>query len=162
MYILPNNNENLEVVIDEMSDMVYRLAITRVKNKEMAEDVYQEVFYRYTRKRPIFENETHMKAWFIRVTINCSKTILSSKWNKTTQELDEDIPFSTPEKHDVYYAVQELKENYRTVIYLFYYEDLKISEISKILKKNENTIKTWLSRAREELKSKLEGGFDNE
>ena len=111
---------------------------------------------------PEFENLEHRKAWFIRVTINCSKNVLSSSWLNRVDTLDEDIPFETKEKHDVYYSVQSLRKNYRTVIYLHYYEDYKISEISKLLNKKEATIKTWLKRAREELKLKLEGGFDDE
>lgn len=161
MYV-QSTNKYIEDVIEAVSDMVYRLALTRVKKKDLAEDVYQEVFYRFTKKLPEFENEEHRKAWFIRVTINCSKNVLTSSWLNKVDSLNEEIPFETKEKHDVYYAVQDLRKNYRTVIYLHYYEGFKVSEISKLLKKNESTIKTWLKRAREELKEKLEGGFDDE
>ena len=46
------------------------------------------------------------------------------------------------------------------MIHLFYYEGFSVKEIATILHTNENTVKTRLSRAREQLKSKLEGGFD--
>ena len=58
--------------------------------------------------------------------------------------------------------VNQLPENYKTVIYLMYYEGYKINEIAKIMKKKEGTIKTWAYRARQILKDKLEGGFENE
>ena len=74
--------------------------------------------------------------------------------------MKEEIVFETKERHDIYYAVQELPIKYRTIIYLFYYEGYKINEISKILKINENTIKARLSRAREKLKEKIEGGIE--
>ena len=43
-----------------------------------------------------------------------------------------------------------------------YYEGYKVKEIASLMKTNEGTIKTWAFRARETLKSKLEGGFENE
>lgn len=155
-----DKNKYLEKMIEKYSDMVYRLALTRTKSKENSEDVYQEVFLRLSKKLPDFENEEHEKAWLIKVTINCSKNLLSSKFLKYSTEMNEDITFETKERHDIYYAVQELPLKYRTIIHLYYYENYKINEISKILKINENTIKSRLSRAREKLKQKVEGGIE--
>ncbi|MBR3133479.1 MAG: sigma-70 family RNA polymerase sigma factor [Clostridia bacterium] len=127
-------------------------------SKDIAEDVYQEVFLIFSKKCPEFKSEEHEKAWFIRVTINKTKNIITSKWNKSVTGLDEDIPFETQEKHEVYYLVQSLPRDYRTVIYLYYYEGYKVNEIADLIGKKENTVKTWLARARESLKEKLEGG----
>lgn len=155
-----DKNRYLEKMIEKYSDMVYRLALTRTKSKENSEDVYQEVFLRLSKKLPDFESEEHEKAWLIRVTINCSKNLLSSKFLKYKEELKDDITFETKERHDIYYAVQELPLKYRTIIHLYYYENYKINEISKILNIKENTIKSNLSRAREKLKQKVEGGIE--
>lgn len=155
-----DKNKYLEKMIEKYSDMVYRLALTRTKSKENSEDVYQDVFLRLSKKLPDFESEEHEKAWLIRVTINCSKNLLNSKFLKYKEELKEDITFETKERHDIYYAVQELPLKYRTIIHLYYYENYKINEISKILNIKENTIKSNLSRAREKLKQKVEGGIE--
>lgn len=155
-----NKEKYLEMMIEKYSNMVYRLALTRTNTRENSEDVYQEVFLRLARKMPEFKNEEHEKAWLIRVTINCSKNLLNSSFLKNTTEMKEELVFETKERHDIYYAVQDLPVKYRTIIYLFYYEDYKINEISKILKINENTIKSRLSRAREKLKEKIEGGIE--
>ena len=157
-----DKNKYLESMIEKYSDMVYRLALTRTKSKENSEDVYQEVFLRLYRKLPKFESEEHEKAWLIRVTINCSKNLLNSSFFKNTTNLEEEISFENKERHDIYYAVQSLSLKYRTIIYLYYYEGYRINEISKILKINENTVKTRLSRAREDLKQKIEGGIEDE
>ena len=153
---------NMKQIIDEYADMVYRIALTRCRCIENAEDVFQEVFMRFSIKSPKFESKEHEKAWLIRVTINLTKNVRESAWNRKVVRLDESIVFNTKEENDVYSTVCELPQNYRTVIYLFYYEGYKVKEISNILNKNEGTIKTWLFRAREILKEKLEGGFDNE
>ena len=157
-----NESYVLEDTINKYSNMVYRLAMSRTGNKETSEDVYQEVFLRLAKKMPNFENEEHEKAWLIRVTINCSKNILNSKFVKNTTELKEDIVFTTKERHDIYYAVQELPLKYRTVVYLHYYENYKINEIGKILGIKENTVKSHLARAREKLKNAMEGGIEDE
>lgn len=155
-----DKNKYLENMVEKYSNMVYRLALTRTKSKENSEDVYQEVFLRLSRKLPNFESEEHEKAWLIKVTINCSKNLLNSNFLKYNSELKEEIAFETKERHDIYYAVQELPLKYRTIIHLYYYEQYKINEISKILNISENTIKSRLSRAREKLKQKIKGGIE--
>lgn len=163
MYDASNKTSNLDEVIEKYADMVYRLALARTNSKQNAEDIFQEVFLRLVKKNPIFVNEEHKKAWLIKVTINCTKSLFNSGFIKNTVPLEDDIKFETKEKHDVYYAVAELSQKYRTVIYLFYYENYQIKEISEILNINESTVKTRLSRAREKLQEKLKGGsWDDE
>ena len=153
---------DIERVIEEYSDMVYRIAYTRTGSKENAEDIFQDVFLKYNEKQPKFESLAHEKAWLIRVTINLTKNFYNSTWNKKVVELDENIRFETPEETGVFQVVCNLPQNYKTVIYLMYYEGYKIREIAQILKKSENTIKTWVVRARAILKENLEGGFEDE
>ena len=152
-----NKNQYLEKMVEKYSNMIYRLALIRTKTKENSEDVYQEVFLRLAKKMPDFKSEEHEKAWLIRVTINCSKNLLNSKFFRNTSELKEDIPFETEEKHNIYYSVQKLPIKYKTIVHLYYYENYKIKEISQILKMKENTVKSYLARAREKLKVEEEG-----
>ena len=56
-------------------------------------------------------------------------------------------------------AVLSLPNSYRNVIYLFYYEGYKAVDIAHILHKKENTIHTWLKRAKKQLKDRLGGGY---
>lgn len=152
----------MEDLVNTYGDMVYRLAIARTRNKEMAEDIYQDVFLKIAKREPTFENENHEKAYILKTTINCSKTFLDSKHLKRVVELKEDIAFETPERGEIYYAVLELPIKYRTAIHLFYYEGYKINEISMLMGTKENTVKSWLLRAREMLKTKIEGGIEDE
>lgn len=153
---------NVKDVIEKYSDMVYRIALTRSGTIENAEDIFQEVFIKFNEKKPSFNNAEHEKAWFIRVTINLSKNVNKSAWNRRVITLDESITFENKEETNVFSVVSELPQNYKTVIYLSYYEGYKVKEIAEIMNKREGTIKTWLYRAREILKQKLEGGFENE
>ena len=147
-------------IIEKYSNMVYRLAIARTKNKEDAEDVFQDVFLKLSKKLPEFQDETHEKAWLIRVTINLTNNLFQSAHYKRTVPLEEDLKFEDEQMSNVYFQVLNLPMKYRTIIHLFYYEGFSIKEIASILHTNENTVKTRLSRAREQLKRKLEGGFE--
>ena len=149
-----------EEIVKEHFETVYRLALSQTKNKTYADDVTQEVFLRFLNKERSFKSDEHIKAWLIRVTINCSKSVFLSSWYKKCVPLSEEITFDTEEKSDVYYAVLELPPKYRTAIHLFYYEDLSVAEIAKILDTKESTVKSQLHRGRELLKSKLKGGYD--
>ena len=136
--------------------MVYRLAYAQMKNSADTDDVYQEVFYRYIRKQPVFENEEHEKAWFIRVTVNCSKTSLRSFWKTKVCELDESFEDIQVEKEDLSYALNKLPKKYSLILHLFYYEDLSIKEIAKTLEHKEGNVGVLLQRARNKLKAILE------
>lgn len=155
-------NDEVDAVIHTYSNMVYRLALSQTKNKADAEDVFQEVFLRLVANARPFETEEHRKAWLIRVTINCSRKLFGSAWFRRTVPLDHEVlQFDTPEKSEVYYAVLSLPRKYRTVIHLFYYEDLSIAQISEMLSQNESTIKSQLHRARKMLDLRLKGDFDH-
>ncbi len=138
------------------SDMVYRLAVARVKNKYDADDILQEVFLRFIKCKDRVENDEHAKALLIRITINCSKSLLGSSWFKRTEPLSESL--SVRDEHsDTLDAVMRLPQKYRTVIHMHYYMGYSVDEISAILKAKPSTVKSWLYRARQKLKLDLEG-----
>ena len=138
------------------SDMVYRLAFARVKNKYDADDILQEVFLRFIKCKDKVNNDEHVKALLIRITINCSKSMLSSSWVKRTEPLIEHLSVSDP-SFDTLDAVLRLPQKYRTVIHLHYYMGYSVDEIATILKSKPSTVKSQLHRARKMLKIDLEG-----
>ena len=138
------------------SDMVYRLAFARVKNKYDADDILQEVFLRFIKVKENVNNDEHAKALLIRITINCSKSLLSSSWFKRTEPLSENLSVSDP-GFDTLDAVLRLPQKYRTVIHLHYYMGYSVEEIAAILKSKPSTVKSQLHRARQMVKIDLEG-----
>ncbi|SCL88829.1 RNA polymerase sigma factor [Sporanaerobacter sp. PP17-6a] len=149
-----------ENVIKFYSDMVYRLAFARTGTKCDADEVFQEVFMRYIKKHPVFENEEHRKAWLIRVTINCSNKLWNSPWKRKIEPLAETIPFETKDDIDLNNELQQLPKKYREVIHLFYYEDMSLDEISQALNRKNSTVRTQLTRARALLKNMLKEDYD--
>lgn len=148
-------HENPEETIRQYSNMVYRLACARTGNRQDADEIYQEVFLRYIRKMPVFQNETHKKAWFLKVTVNCANSLWRSPWKRHTEPLTEELAAQTPESIDLSHALKKLSPQYREVIHLFYYEELSTAEIGRILHRKTSTVRTQLTRARAILKKVL-------
>ena len=153
-------NKDIENIVRKYANLVYRVAFTILKNESDTEDIFQEVFMKICSNNIKFMNEDHEKAWIIRVTKNQCLDFLKRSSNKNKIELEENIQAKTSENFSyVTEEVMKLPEKYRAIIYLFYYEGYKISEIASILEINESTIKSQLVRARDLLKERLKEEF---
>lgn len=149
-------DDNAENTIRQYSHMVYRLAYARTGNRQDADEIYQEVFLRYIRKKPDFQNHVHKKAWFLKVTVNCANSLWTSPWKRFTVPLTDDLVSEEKEQAaDLSRALQKLPPRYREVIHLYYYEELSTEEIGQILRRKTSTVRTQLTRARTVLKEIL-------
>lgn len=152
----------LEAVMGRYGTEVYRLAYSRLRSVMDAEDVYQEVFLRYFRKRPRFDSEEHRKAWLLRVTINRAKSHATSAWMRSTVSMEGQIAFPEPEERELDDALGKLKPKDRTLLHLYYYQELSTREIAELLGRKEGTVRTQLTRARQRLGTILKGEGYNE
>jgi RNA polymerase sigma-70 factor (ECF subfamily) len=142
------------------ADTVRRICFIHLKNSADAEDMFQKVFLKYILHDREFESRAHEKAWLIRVAVNGCKDVIKSFFRKKVisfEELTAEPCYFQERESEVLEAVLALPEKYRDVIYLHYYEGYSAVEIAKTLGKNENTIYTWLDRARKRLKETLGG-----
>lgn len=146
-----------EEIVARYSSLVYKLAYTHTRSRHDADDIFQEVFLRYVKARPVFESDEHGKAWFIRVTENCSRSFLTSSWFRRSAPLPEDdsLVCEQPEDSGVREAVMALPEAFRAVIFLFYYEDMPTEKIAAALGISSGTVRMRLTRARRMLKGIL-------
>ena len=135
--------------------MVYRLAFARTGNRSDAEDLYQEVFLRYLTRTPAFTSEEHRKAWLLRVAVNCANRFHAAPWRKRTEPLSEALSVPAPEGEDRWEEMRRLPEKDRTVLHLYYYEDMTTEEIAQMLDRNPATVRSQLLRARAKLKKLL-------
>lgn len=154
------NEIEADRAVAKYADTVRRVCFMHLKNYSDVEDVFQEVFLKYILHDHPFESDDHERAWLIRVAINCCKDILKSFFRQKVTSIEETNtePFYIQdESREILDAVLGLPEKYRDAVYLFYYEGYTAPEIAKLLNKNENTIYTWLSRAKLKLKDALGG-----
>lgn len=148
----------LERVMDIYGKTVYRMAFSQTRSTADAEDIYQEVFLRYYQKRPQFASEEHRKAWLLRVTINRARTLFASAWFRKTVPLEEcGLSFTQPEENRLHEALEKLDKKDRTLLHLFYYEELSAKEMANILGRKESTVRTQLTRARRKLAEIMKG-----
>ena len=143
------------------ADMVYRLAFLRLRSSADAEDILQEVFVRCLRNGKSFHDAEHQKAWLIRVTVNCTKTLATSAWRRHTVPERDDVLTEMEDHTDVYAAVLALPKDYRTAIHLHYYEGYSVREIAKLTGSTEQAIKSRLFRARGMLHERLKGDYQD-
>ena len=162
-------SESFEQVMKSYMPMVYRIAFSRLGSAHDAEDITQDVFLKYYRADITYNDEEHRKAWLIRCTINCTKTLVTSAWfrHRASDEGLENMPEDSEilgsdgdiekidQRNSVLAAISKLPEKYGIVIHLFYYEDMSVSQISKTTGIRESTVKSQLSRARDMLRPML-------
>ena len=154
------SEEDANRAVDLYGDTVRRICMIHLKNRADTEDIFQTVFLKYVLRTAPFDSPEHEKAWIIRVTVNACKDLLRSFFRSRTVSLDVLIekPQEIPEDHpDILEAVLALQDKYKDPIYLHYYEGYTAEEIGRILGKNTNTVYTLLTRARQMLKTSLEG-----
>lgn len=162
MSIIEFDNQRFDDLYQKYASMIFRTAYNFLLNKDDAEDIVQEVFIKYFISNKTFNDDNHEKAWVLTVTANLSKNVLRSK-SRQNLELDDTIKIvdnkfekATTNHLDLEEAMKKLTANQRLVIYLFYYEQIPIKNIAKIIKSNENTVKSHLLRAKSKMKTYLE------
>lgn len=152
---------NFSEKYNSYGDMLFRICIVFLGNKEDAEEAMQEAFYKLIYKRPLFNSSEHEKAWLIRITINICKDMLRSVWRKRVLTV-EHIEKYYDNASDIHIMdkILKLPAKYKAVIYMHYYEDYSIKDISKILEISESAVKMRLKRGRDILKIELEGEYE--
>ncbi len=145
-----------EEIVARQGPRVYRLAFAQLRSKADAEDVFQEVFLRYVEKLPEFESPEHEKAWFLRVTLNCCRSLWRSAWHKRSVPLDENLPFETRDQWGLHQELLRLPKKYRAVLHLFYWEDMSTAEIAKVTGNTPAAVRKQLERARGMMKELIE------
>ncbi len=134
---------------------VYRMAYAMVRSRHDADDVFQEVFLRFHRSAPQFESEEHRKAWLLRVTVNCARSLTASPWRRRTVPLEDVYPYEDPAESAVSEALSHLDGKYRAVVHLHYYEGYSTDEIAQLLHRRPSTVRAQLTRARRKLSELL-------
>lgn len=155
----------IEEVVNTYSDMVYRIALNILCNIDDANDVMQDVFLRLVRNKSKIKSKEHIKHWLIKVTINCSRSKATESYKKNTvsiSEISESYISFSNEIDETIGSVMKLPEKYKVPIHLYYYQQLTVEEISKILGITRSGIRSRLSRGRNMLKEILEKEDNNE
>ena len=132
--------------------MIYNISYTYVHNVYDADDIVQDVFIKYLNSNQEFPSEENEKYWLIRVTINTCKSFVTNGWKKkvelSNEKIDRYQKEDSKENNQLLEIVCSLPQKYKEIIILYYFEELPINDISKVLKITISSVKKRLERAR--------------
>lgn len=157
-----------EKLIKNNKEYLYKLAFLYVKNEQDALDILQETVYKGFLNIKKLKNIQFFNTWISRILINTSIDFIKKRERTTTTLITDNSVYiesniSKIESNiDLYNAIDLLKPEYKTVIILKYFEDMKIDRISEVLDIPQNTVKTYLKRGRESLSRILKEDYLNE
>ncbi|MGE6721268.1 sigma-70 family RNA polymerase sigma factor [Peribacillus frigoritolerans] len=158
---IKGNKNAFEELLVIHSDQLYRTAFLYVGNREDALDIVQETAYKALLAVGQLKNERFFLTWLTKILIHCAFDVMKKKKKEIPIEKIIDLSSGKIEKRDEHLdlvrAINQLKEHYRNAVILFYFQDLPISEVARIMNVPENTVKTYLHRGKNQLK-KLLGG----
>ncbi|MBO6880289.1 sigma-70 family RNA polymerase sigma factor [Winogradskyella sp.] len=157
-------------LVDRYKDLVYTLALRMLKHKEEAEEVAQDTFIKVFKSLDKFKGDSKFSTWIYRVAYNtCLDNIKKNKKHLNNVAIDE-FTFNKLDTIDnaldniineersvlIKKCIDKLPEDSSALLTLFYFEELSLEEISKIINIEANTVKVKLFRARKKLAVILE------
>ena len=171
------DEQAFEEIVKLYEKSVYNSALYIAQNREDAFDISQEVFIKLWRTLPSYRGEASLKTWIATITRTCAIDYMRTRLQKQTTSLaygdgekeidviDEDAA-SNPEKSferdekvaAVRKAVKSLPEPIRETLILREFHNLSYNEIASIQKISEGTVKSRISRGREQIKEFLKNG----
>ncbi|NLM74848.1 MAG: sigma-70 family RNA polymerase sigma factor [Clostridiaceae bacterium] len=161
-------SQKITELIEQYGDDVYRVAFAILKSKELAEDIFQETFLRVCRSYSAYRGESSEKTWIISIAVNLCRDYMRSSWKRRVVVTDEfptyssdnnteDVIEKRSEREELMKAIMCLSDKFREVIVLYYYQDLSIKEIAKMLRIPQGTVKSRLYKARNLLHGMMGG-----
>lgn len=162
---IKGNKEAFEGLLVIHSNQLYRTAFLYVRNREDALDIVQETAYKGLLAIGQLKKEDFFLTWLTKILIHCAFDVMKKKKKEIPIEKIIELSSEKFEKRDEHLdlvsATSQLKHPYQNAIILFYFQDLPISEVAKIMNVPENTVKTYLHRGKNQLKKLLRAGAYN-
>lgn len=174
------DNNAQKVIFEKFSPVMYAICLRYLKDKAVADDIMQEGFYIVFTKIKQFKGTGSFEGWIKRIMINLSlkhlkkrsknhfyevteieqytdlQSIRSNEETKINFDDEKSVVTNTEFTQDeIFDAISQLPEGFRTVFNLYAIEGYKHKEIAEILEISINTSKTQLLRARKQLQYKL-------
>ena len=168
---LGGDEEACEALVRRYQDRVFSLVYRIIGGTDQVEDIAQEAFLKAFRSLKSFRGGSSFYTWLYRITVNTALNALRSQGRRQEASL-EDLggleflvdPDAGPAESAarrqlasrVREAIDQLDEQYRTIVYLRELEDLSYEEIAEVVELPVGTVKSRLFRARQHLKELLE------
>jgi RNA polymerase sigma factor (sigma-70 family) len=155
-------NCDYSTIINKYKDLAFNIALKITKNELDSEEIVQDSFVKAFKGLNNFKNESRFSTWFYRIVYNTAISSIRHK-KHITLEIDDNLT-DTLENNQIESAIKSLEEDDRkqlikevlaklneldyTILSLYYYEELSLNEISKIVDRKKDYLKVLLQRAR--------------
>lgn len=147
-----NNVTQVDFVsfVQENQHKFYRLAYSYVKNQDEALDLVQEAVVRALQKLDTLRQPEYIRTWFYRILVNECLTYLRKQKRMPSMPLEEDLlpePVAEVTPLEMLSLIEKLEPHLRTIIFLRFYEGMRLEDIAKTTDTNLSTVKSRLYRA---------------
>ena len=169
---LTGNKKAFERLIELYKDRAFAFAYVRLRNREDAMDLVQDLFITIYFNLKKFDLKKNFFSWFYKIEMNMIKNYFRQKKNNKQMSYDEkneDFSFwennylSVEDKMILWNAIESLKDEEKDIIFLRYFQNMNDTEIAEVLGMSVENVRTKFFRAKEKLLNILEkGGFDYE
>ncbi|MCL7754662.1 sigma-70 family RNA polymerase sigma factor [Polaribacter sp. Z022] len=163
-------------LVDEYKNMVYSLAYKMTKNKEEAEEISQDTFIKAFKNLSKFKGDSKFSTWLYRIAYHTSlDAIKKNKKNNSNVEINEFTFNQIQSVENILEGIErkersiilsdcldKLPEEERSIIWMFYYDELSLKEITEITDFSEANLKVKLHRARKKLLAIVEENVEPE
>lgn len=138
-----------------MRQTLFRICFSQLPAVQDREDAVQEALARAWRKRGQLREEGYLQTWLVRILLNvCHDMQRRGQRMVPTAEIELPVQDTSPDGA-LREALLALPEKYRLPILLYYLEGYSLRQVAQMLRVPENTVKTRLSRGRQQLKERL-------
>lgn len=146
---LARPSNDIETILENHGNLLFRLCLMMLGNASDAEDVIQETMIKYLQKAPSFKDVEHEKAWLIKVATNQCKDLLRTRSRQQIVEIVQIREFVNDEpKGEIIDALMTLPEKYKVVLILHYVEGYSTKEIAQMIGKTASAVKMRLQKGR--------------
>ena len=174
--ILDGDTNAFSVLVNRYKDLVFSLALKMLKNRDEAEEVSQDAFVKVYKSLSQFKGDSKFSTWIYKVTYNsCLDRLKQYKKNYSNVAIDEftenqiltiDNALETmlvqERKTAIKVCLNQLPNDDNVLLTLYYFEELSLEEISKIVGIKANNVKVKLFRSRKKLASILKERLEPE
>jgi len=174
--ILNGDASAFAVLVDRYKDLVYTLTLRMMKHREEAEEAAQDTFIKVYKSLNKFKGDSKFSTWIYRVAYNtCLDRLKKNKRQQYTVAINEytehqvktlDNALDQIEAKEREQAIQDclslLPSEDSFLLTLYYFEELSLDEIAKIVGLKPNNVKVKLFRSRKKLATILKEKLDNE
>ena len=142
--------------VKENKSGMYRFAFSILKNDVDAEDAVSEAIIKGYENLSKLRDKEKLKVWMMSILSNEAKKIYKKEKCYILEDALPEYAITEEKDYELWDVVKSLPQNFSKVIILYYYEGFSTKEIAQILKIAEGTVKSRLSRGRDQIKDMLE------